>query len=204
MWGRELARGKPRGHSVGLPGKGPCKQARQGQGGVTHPERCLGLEDGSPWAGPFASWRLGFLGCEMATLATAAPGLLGPSLAVMKCCQAPQRLVKWTVLPCREGIGIASAPRPRIPLRKEFGVPVTACLRGPASGRDCRTLYRGGWSTGLGFGSLHQSVTHAPERGPRVPPRQGPVCSSQMRMWQSRSRHGSSSAAVEELVARIP
>lgn len=64
----------------------------------------------------------------MATLATAAPGLLGPPLAVMKRCQAPQRLVKWTVLPCREGIGISSAPRPRLPLRTEFRVPVTARL----------------------------------------------------------------------------
>lgn len=170
MWGRELAWGKPQEHSAGLPGKGPCKQARQ-------PERPgRGREESLILRGVWVLRTLS-LGRSLCLLETRFPGLLGPSLAVVKCWQAPQRLVKWTVLPCREGIGISSAARPRLPLRTEFRVPVTARLGGPASGRDCRMLYPEGWGTGLGFGSLHQSVTHAPgdregAAGPS-PPRAG-------------------------------
>lgn len=97
----------------------------------------------------------------MAILATAAPGLLGPSLAVMTCCQAPQRLVKWTVLRCRDGIGVSSAPGPGFPGGKSLGC-LCQPVSGSAPGRDCRTLYPGGWGAGLGFGSLHQLVTNAP------------------------------------------
>lgn len=142
-------------------------------------------------------WSLGFLG-------TAAPG---PSLAVVKCCQASQGPVGRAPLPSkgwgegRSACQVLPGPTPpqrgfegtsdRIHLR---GIIVTLRLQDTITGvrRRARVLFSA-------------PVACAPgNRASRPLPHHGPAALLKCSQWRSHGRYWSPLATMEELVARQP